>query len=258
MLASLLHITPALAASDEDRFNLSVGAFFVTHTDGTVRLDHSVGPANIGTSIDWHRDLGGETNKTVPRIDGYYRFSAKHRVDFSWYSIDRSGLITTQRDIDFGNINFPAGTTIDSRLETKVFKVAYTYSFYRTADIETALTFGLHITNIKASLQSAGLGISEAESTTAPLPVFGYRIDYSLSPKWWVRSKYELFFLDRLKEVQGSLSDFTVAIEHRTFKHFGFGFGLDRTSANFDVSHNRKSLSLDSVLTGFMLYGVYR
>jgi hypothetical protein len=116
----------------------------------------------------------------------------------------------------------------------------------------------LHITNIKASLQSAGLGISEAESTTAPLPVFGYRIDYSLSPKWWVRSKYELFFLDRLKEVQGSLSDFTVAIEHRTFKHFGFGFGLDRTSANFDVSHNRKSLSLDSVLTGFMLYGVYR
>lgn len=257
--ASLLPL-PALAADavEDDTFNLSLGAYFVTRTNGSIRLDRGVGPVNIGTSIDWERDLGGETSMTVPRIDGYYRFAPKHRVDFSWYKIERGGSIVTQRNIDFGSAFFPIGTSIDSQLNTETTKLTYTYSFYRTHEIETALSLGLHVTKVEASLQSAGLGLAESSSTTAPLPVFGFRLDYAFTPKWWLRTKYELFFLDSVDKYQGALSDFTVGVEHRTFRHLGFGFGLNRSSLDVEVDDGKKRSAFSSVLNGFMLYAVVR
>ena len=261
VLASLLH--PAFAADalrevEEDPFNLSLGAYFVTRTNGTIRLDRTTGPVSIGTSIDWERDLGGETSMTVPRIDGYYRFAPKHRVDFSWYKIDRTGTIFTQRGIDFGNINFPQGSAIESKLNTETTKVTYTYSFYRTPEIETSISAGLHVTKLEASLTAAGLGLAESNAVTAPLPVIGFRLDYALTPKWWMRGKYELFFLDSVQSYTGALSDFTFSIEHRTFTHLGFGLGLNRSSLDLEVDDGTKKGSFSSTLNGLMVFAVIR
>lgn len=256
-------IQPALAADmvksiEVDPFNLSLGAYFVTRTNSTIRLDRTTGPVSIGTSIDWERDLGGETSMTVPRIDGYYRFAPKHRVDFSWYKIDRGGTIFTQRGIDFGNVSFPVGSPVESQFNTETIKLAYTYSFYRTPEIETSISAGLHVTKLEASLKAAGLGIAESTSVTAPLPVFGFRLDYALTPKWWMRGKYELFFLDSVQSYSGALSDFTFAVEHRTFEHVGFGFGLNRSSLDLQVDDGAKRGSFTSGVNGLLLYVLIR
>jgi hypothetical protein len=253
-LAAAMHPAFAADAGEEDPYSLSLGAYFVTRTNGTLRYDRTAGIASIGTSVDWERDLGGETSMTVPRIDGYYRFAPKHRVDFSWYRIDRGGRIVTQRDIEFGNVSFPAGAPVDSKLDTETTKLTYTYSFYRTREIETAVSLGLHLTRIEASLQSAGLGLAESNSVTAPLPVFGFRLDYAIAPKWWVRTKYELFFLDNVAAYEGTLSDFTISVEHRTFEHAGFGFGLNRNSLDLEVDEPNQRGAIKTVLNGFMLY----
>ena len=195
---------------------------------------------------------------TVPRIDGYYRFAPKHRVDFSWYKIDRGGTIFSQRDIDFGNVFFPTGTSLESRLDTETTKLSYTYSFYRTPEIETSISAGLHVTSTEASLQGSGGALAESNSVTAPLPVFGFRLDYSFAPKWWLRTKYELFFLDSVDAYQGALSDFTFALEHRTFQHVGFGFGLNRSSLDIEVDEDNRRGAFSSVLNGLMLYVVVR
>jgi len=261
VLSSMLQ--PALAADgvkaiETDPFNLSLGAYFVTRTNGTIRLDNTTGPVSIGSSIDWERDLGGETSMTVPRIDGYYRFAPKHRVDFSWYKIERGGTVVSQRDLDFGNVTFPAGSSLTSQLDTETTKLTYTYSFYRTHEIEAALSAGVHVTKTTAALQSSGGAIAESTSVTAPLPVFGFRIDYALTPKWWMRGKYELFFLDTVQSYTGALSDFTFAVEHRTFQHVGFGFGLNRSSLNLEVDDGSTKGAFDSVLNGLMLYVTVR
>jgi len=259
LLAALLPL-PALAADavETDAFSLALGAYFVTRTNGSIRLDRTAGVVTIGTSIDWERDLGGETSMTVPRIDGYYRCAPKHRIDFSWYKIDRVGTITTQRDIIFGNANYPTGTSLESRLDTETTKLAYTYSFYRNPEIETSVSAGLHVTNIEASLRGSGGGAAESNSVTAPLPVFGFRLDYAFTPKWWLRTKYELFFLDSVDAYQGALSDFTISFEHRTFKHLGFGFGLNRSSLDMEVDDGNKRGAFSTVLNGLMLYAVVR
>lgn len=114
-----------------DKFKLSLGAFFVQRTSSTLRLDTTVGDAiNIGTSLDWDRDLSGDTHVTVPRIDGYYRFSTKSRVDFSWFDISLKGGIELTKDIDFGDIHFPAGEVIRSEFDISTIKASYNYTLY--------------------------------------------------------------------------------------------------------------------------------
>ena len=259
-VVGILAIRPSEAADEMlgDRFNLSLGAFFVTRTNGRVQLDRTAGPVGITAGIDWARDLDGETSMTVPRVDGFYRFAPKHRVDYSWFYIDRTGEVATQRDIDFGDTSFPAGTTIDSRLATSTTKVTYTYSFYRAPNIETSVSAGLHVTKIKTKLQSDTLGIRQSESRTAPLPVIGFRLDYSFASKWWVRGKSELFFLNSIDKYQGTYSDFTLTVEHKTFRHVGFGGGLEFSSFDLDVTGDQERGSLSSALSGLMLYVVVR
>jgi hypothetical protein len=57
---------------------------------------------------------------------------------------------------------------------------------------------------------------------------------------------------------QGALTDFTISIEHRTFKHVGFGFGLNRSSLDLEVDDDNKRGAFSSVLNGLMLYAVIR
>ncbi len=52
--------------------------------------------AGLGTVIDYQRDFGGESGDTIPRIDAYYRFNEKHRIDFTSFSIDRNGTRTLE------------------------------------------------------------------------------------------------------------------------------------------------------------------
>ena len=246
------------AASDDDRFMLTLGAFVVRRTDVRARVDRVVGPVGIGTTVDWQSDLGGETRMTVPRVDGMFRFNPKHRVDFSWYDIERRGRRVLQREIEFGETTYQVGTEISSRFDTETTKLAYTYSFYRVPEIEVALSFGLHITRFDIGLEASDIGVVETVSTTAPLPVLGFRLDYALSPKWWVRSRYELFFLDSADDYQGSFVDFLLAVEHKTFRHLGFGIGFNRVATDIRASRDEFRGEIGSILNGFVFYAAMR
>ena len=153
---------------------------------------------------------------------------------------------------------FQSAPPSTSKLDTETTKLAYTYSFYRNPEIEASVSAGLHVTKMEASLQGSGGALAESNSATAPLPVFGFRLDYAITPKWWMRGKYELFFLDSVQAYTGALSDFTISIEHRTFQHVGFGFGLNRSSLDLEVDDGSKQGAFSSVLNGLMVYAVLR
>jgi len=71
-----------------DRWMIRLGAYVVDGADTQVSVNSDVG---LGTSIDYERDLGGDDSDTIPRIDAYYRFNARHRIDFTAFNVTRKG-----------------------------------------------------------------------------------------------------------------------------------------------------------------------
>ena len=261
LVASFLGVAVAKADVAEqgplispETLSLRLGGFFIRNAESELRVDPAIGP--IGTIINYSRTLGGESRDDAYRLDGYYRFDERQRLEFAHYSIDRSGRRTLDVDVSYGDQTFNINETVESSIETDILKLAYSYSLYRNADIELGLGAGLHLTDIRAELRSLDSGTLESASVLAPLPVLGFRLDYAFAPRWMLRVRSDSFFLD-YHEYSGSLVDSEYMIEHRTTRHFGFGGGINNFSSQLSIEDPDYYGDIANVWKGWFLYARY-
>ncbi len=255
LLLGIIFYQPALVLGQEplqsDRFNISFGSFFVTNASTSVALSASVGPISAGTRLDFDKDLQLSDRETVPRIDGYYRFTPRSSVHFTWFNVDRSGTTETPFDIDFGDISIPKGTPVNSFFNEELIKLSYGFSFYNVPKAELGLLVGLHVTKF-------GIGISssrqqEDPQPTIPLPVVGAMFRYQISNRWRFVGKGEIFAL-KFDNFEGALTDMRINVEHHTFKNVGFGFGFNRIATDVEGDDGDFRGEFTNTLSGWQLY----
>ena len=92
-----------------DQWMIRLGAYVVDSANTQFSVNSDVG---LGTSIDYERDLGGEDGDTIPRIDAYYRFNERHRIDFTAFSVSRKGERTLAIELDIGDEIFRDSETV--------------------------------------------------------------------------------------------------------------------------------------------------
>jgi len=250
MAVIAMSVGQAWAEELPDRLMVRVGGFLVRNYDTTVRLDSTGAP--LGTSIDFADTLGGDVTANVVRVDGYYRFNPKHRVDVAYYRIQREGSRRLDVEIQWGDKNFAINDTVNSELDTGVLKLAYTYSFYHNDDVELGVSLGLHTSILRASLSDSA-GQSEAEGVTAPLPVIGFLMDYHITPRWTTILSTEYFFFNAFGAT-GLLSDTLLATEYRITRHLGVGLGLNHYANGLEIEGDNAVLLERSNFRGFLGY----
>jgi hypothetical protein len=246
----------AAAWNPWEKWHISAGAF-IADLDNTVRI----GGPGVGLEFDLESALGLKNSQTVFRIDGAYRFgnNNRHRFDFTWFDLSRTGTRTLQEEIDLPNQPpLPIGTTVDSRFELAFYNVRYAYSFIKDDRIDFAGSAGLHITDVGFFINdTAGLISAGGDRVTAPLPVIGARLDVALTRKWYMRSSIEALYLS-IDDFTGSITDIMVAGEYRGWERFALGLGFN--AVNFAIENdNSAGLDFDgkieSNFVGLMLYG---
>lgn len=248
--------TPGSRWDLPDRLSLNIGGFVIRRTDTDIAFKKTNFPVDIGVGIDFERNLGVSDSETEARIDGYYRFNKRHRVDWTWFKIDRSGTQTIDIDIDLPDISFPPGTTLATTFNTEIIKLAYTFSFLNSEKAEAGIGGGLHIARVDLELQDVTtVNVAEQSAFTAPLPVGRFIFNYNISPRWkWINA-VDFFFLDT-RGFRGTMTDIRTAVEHHTFRNVGFGFGINRFSLNLDTEDaNANDIAEASVVyDGLLVY----
>ena len=260
-LYSLLAVAlflPGISNAEEtgelDKFKIDLGSFFITDISTVVSLAATSGPVGVGARIDFEDQLGLENREAVPRIDGYYRFNKHHRVDFSYWKIDREATRTVAEEISIGDITIPANATVQTHFDSDTFKLAYGYSPYNVPKVELGLIVGLHVTSIDLAVTDvSGAAGSEQADAPVPLPVVGFYLRYHIGSKWRFIANNQWFALS-YGDYDGSLTDLRVAIEHHTFKNAGFGFGFNRIAFDLEVDSGDLRGMANSTNTGFQLY----
>lgn len=239
------------AQSDpDDRFSISLGAFI---SDWGTKTQLNSDALGSGTIIDFEGDLGLDASDTTFRIDGYFRFNEKHSLDFSVFDLSRTASKTIQEDIQFGDITFVIDAQVDTKSDLSVYKLAYTYSFLRREKGSLGATIGVHVADAQMRLSEQSLGRSERRGITAPLPVIGLRGEYSLSDRFTLRGSAEFFSLT-YDDVDGSLSDFFVAIDYQMSRHTSVGLGYNKVTIDADTKRSDFSGSLDWSYDGALLF----
>jgi hypothetical protein len=246
----------AAAVAFPDTWMLRVGTYIVDGADTQFSVSSDLG--GLGTVIDYNRDLGGESRDTIPRIDAYYRFNERHRIDFTSFSVDRKGSRTIAVDppIEIGDEVFSGGT-LNSDIKYTLYKLGYAYSFYHSPKVELSITAGLNLTTYDLKFSNAAGDKAESADVTAPLPMFGLRMGYAITPKWSVNYVAESFFIEIDDTFKGALINYELSTEYKLFKHFAIGAGLARIGASLQVDDPEWKGSVSDSYRGYTLFGTF-
>jgi len=246
-----LEMPTAMAQADDDtKFSLSIGVFLTdrnskTRVDGTAGMD--------GTEVDLEGDLGLDSSDAVFRVDGYYRFNMKHRLDFSVFDLSRTASKVIQKDIEWNDTLFPIDTTVDSNFDLTIYKLAYTWSFMRRDKGYLGLTAGLYIADFGTRLEGEAIGALEGDGVTAPLPVVGLRGQYDFTEKLSFRASGEIFALE-YDAYSGSLYDIYAGLDYQFFKHVAIGVGINAVKINIGISKDRFNGDIDWRYDGGLVF----
>ena len=247
-----------------ERFKLRIGGFLIDRFDTTARFDSTQYP--IGTLIDLEEDFNVDPSETVLRIDGFYRFNNRHRMDWTYYRSRRSGTAVAEKEYVIGDPEDPDGGFIipkDARVTTvwnyDLLKIGYAYSFLNKRRYEMFIGAGLNIRNLDVEIDYEVTITTFGDSDNLngegliPLPtaVIGGR--WNFTDKWQGIFKYELFMLE-MGDYKGSQQDFQLLFEHSTFKHVGFGLGVNTVDINIRAQDEKIRGEFDSRILGLLGY----
>ena len=250
LLLGSVSIPVQVLADEDDRFSVSLGVF-VTDRDTRTRLDGSEG--EIGSRIDFENDLGIDGSDSVFRVDGYFKFNDRHRLDFSTFNFSRNATKVIDRDIEWQGTVFPIDTTVRSGTDLEIYKLAYTYSLIRREKAYLGLTGGLYVADIGARLSADNIAAQVGGSVTAPLPVVGLRGAYPLGEKWTFRMSAEFFFLE-YGDFDGSLVDLYASVDYQLFDRVAIGAGVNSVQLDVGVDKARFNGDVDWNYKGGLLF----
>lgn len=251
ILAALWSLAPQVNAQslDGNRFSLSLGVF-ITDRDTDAQLDSSL---DSGTDTDFETDLGLDSSDTVLRVDGYFRFSERHRADFSVFDLSRKSTKQIDKDIQWGDTLYSIDTVIRSDFDLAIYKAAYTYSFLQGDSGYLGATIGIYVADTAVSLAEENLGQAEIGELTAPLPVIGLRGERKLSERWMFRASGEFFFIE-YDNIDGSLVDIYAGFDYGVLDNMSLGIGFNSVALNVDATKSGFKGGLDWRYSGVLVF----
>lgn len=228
-------LSPAIAG--DKMFEASVNALRLDiQTD--LRLDSAT--LGQGSLINFENDLGLASSKTTYRYDGRFRLGRNHVFEGSYMDLSRSGTGTLTRPLQFGDQSYTVASDVNSTLDIKFYRFAYSYYFINQANVELGAAVGVEVPDINAALVDSTTNISESYSAAVPIPTLGLRANISVLPNLALRGRADLFSVS-VGDFDGSLSDVSLKAEYRILDTIGVGVGYNK----FEVDGRMLNTSQD-------------
>jgi len=181
------------------------------------------GSSGAGAVIDFENAFGLAENKWAPELLARWRFSERWRLEFEYFSLNRSNSRTTLNDVTWGDTTIPAGTNVKANFDVSVLRVGCGYSFFKTQDKELGVALGFHVTKFEAGLDATGFSTKDGK-VTAPLPVASVYGQFALTDEWSIQGRLDALRIE-YKPFYGNILSVGVDALFQPWRHLGFGLG---------------------------------
>ena len=218
------------------RWNVDLGGYVVD-----LDTNAAVGIGGIvGTLLNLEEILGLDTDQTIVRLDGFYRFRPKHTLAFEFLSIDRSSVLVLNEDFVYRDVSFTASGRVDATFNMDMFKLVYEYSFINDGKVNAGVSAGVSFFRFEGFISGQGFIIDELgnqfdfgthsarEEIFAPVPAFGIFVDYAIK-RWLILHVSAEFFDLNVTDLDLRFQDSRATLDFWFTRHVGFGFGLNGT-----------------------------
>ena len=211
------------------------GGAVVMDIDSSFRVDsRSLGK---GTTIDAEDDLGLDDDDSVFRGELAWRFARRHKISAGYMDLSRDARTVTEEEYQVGDVVFPAGVPVATDFDLSLVDFSYSYSLVQTDRFEIAPLVGVYWLDFDVEVRSDALGLREGDSEELPLPTFGARAVYQLSPSWRLMGNAQYFSIS-YDDYDGEIIELGAGVEWTVWSRLSLGAGYSRI--DLDVE-NKKS-----------------
>jgi outer membrane protein len=199
---------------DHAKFELTLGAFFATMDSNTQVRNPLLGNFASNTKV--------KDDDVYGLVDGKWRFTSHHRIEFSYFSLDSDATFTPVQPIDLRDTIFIAGDPMRAQLETKALRIGYAFSLQHDDQKELSVFGGVGITEVEFHAANSTENVSF--STNSTLPALGAQLRLVFKHKLSAEVKIE--FLDmNFGKHDGSMMDFRLNAQYQMFERAALGIG---------------------------------
>lgn len=224
-----------------DKFVIQAGAFF-PKMNFEARVDGSIDITLPPTPFyDFEQTFGHKQDDDIFAADLVWRFGKMWSFRGQYFEGGRLSSITLQRDVEWGDALFSAGSNIEARTGLEVFRLFFARDFSKSPQYEYGVGLGVHRLAVGAGLTGDftvdGMPVfneTRAVSETAPLPNIG---------GWWAWSPVEKWVLDAridwldatIQEYSGGIINAAIGVNYQLFPNVGVGLKWQRLRLQLDV-----------------------
>jgi hypothetical protein len=243
-----------------DKWKFALGGYFPS-MNTKLKIDG----IQVGDNIDLE-NLGFSEDESVWRLDGYWRFAKKHRLNFGYYQLNRDGSTGISDSIEIGDIVIPIDAQVASELKLGFYTIDYMYSFYQGEKWEMSGGLGAYWVDLDFSIGASldingnpigGGAVFESTDFSGPLPYLALQFEYYITPKWLASFKGGYFQL-KVEDIDGKLMTFGANLEYQFTKRWGIGTGYSAFKIDVDLEDGSLKSNIEYSYSGFQLYGILR
>jgi opacity protein-like surface antigen len=198
--------------------------------------------------------LGLDAQTTTFILGASYRFNRRHSLGLSATDLRRTASRALEGEIEWGDYVFRGSATVRTELDTRIFKLTYRYDFSDMDRLNAGFAVGLSTFDIGLTLSGEARlesddgeewieGVVEGADGIAPVPVFGFFLEYALSPRWITRFQADLIELS-LGDYGGRVVEADFAIEFAVSDAFALGLTLGGTDLEYRAEEDDEKFGI--------------
>lgn len=213
---------PAVSdSSDEDRFEIRLGAAR-SASETKVRRDAENGTP--GEIVDLEEVLGIADRETVYYFDSVFRLARFHRLELSYFDLQRRSPKILEQDVQFGEQEFLAGTEVETTMSSEVARFAYSYSLMRDEQKEVGVSAGLSYSRLETRMVATATQEAELQAVDALVPTIGIFGSVALGAQSRLSVDINAFALD-FDQFDGYTAFINVGLDRKFSEHLAAGLG---------------------------------
>jgi len=249
-----------LATQNANSVSLKLGAYFLSDQNTELLLKKD----GVGAILNLQDFFNLEKQTNVLRIEAAYKFSADHKMELSWYKVNNRSYQTVDKSFEYNGHIIEAGSSVDMRYDTEIYKLMYAYSAYQTNKLNLMFRAGLHVTSISTRL-AASISTNLVEDSlstdslriTKPLPVFGFGLEYKILSDLYFNYNVDYFLLSYDNALEGALVDTLLSVEYKYNRYVGVGVGLNATKSRLHVQQESTLFETRNEVMGALAYLIF-
>jgi len=256
----------AVAAESEDLhpflergFSLDLGVFF---PDRKLDLRVNGSRAGINDEIDFDEGIRlGNADETIA-AELSWRFRGKWSVVGQYFKSTDSVRSVLEEDIEWGDVVFGAGSNAAAGSNFSLTRIFFGRQLDTSRSHDFGIGAGLHWlemgTFIEGEILINGTPMASRRSVSegAPLPNIGAWYKYSISPRWALRTRFDLLSAD-VGDYDGLLVNVALGVNFQAFEHFGFGLNYNYFELDVGIDKSGWRGNIETTYEGVYLYASF-